>query len=134
MNRQHRESFLMAATRMGLNDYQAKRITRLAATYDRLAEAECNGDWPCDNGVREVIFCGRCGSGYVKSYTYLSPRDALTDNRGEVIAETNGRICKSCRTKDNISALCEEYGIAVEFQGDPRGWTVKLSKLESVAC
>ena len=118
MNRQHREAFLMAATRMGLNDYQAKRITRLAATHDRLAEAECNGDWPCDNGERKVVACSRCEAGYVRSAMY----------RGRTTL-TGYLICKSCRTEDLITDACRENGIGVEFQGDPRGWTVKLMPL-----
>jgi len=119
-----REEFMFDAARLGLNRHQAGRIARLAATHNRLAEAECNGDWPCYNGEREVETCHRCESGYVKSAMRYAGYRTLG---------VRTMICQSCKTEDNIKALCAEYGIGVEFQGDPRGWTVKLSRLESQA-
>ena len=118
----------MAATRMGLNNYQAKRITRLAATHDRLAEAECNGDWPCDNGERKVLTCSRCGAGYVRA----AMRQTKTRHTGDGCFVVQF-VCQSCRTEDLISTACRENGIGVEFQGDPRGWTVKLVPLPVAA-
>jgi hypothetical protein len=98
----------MHATRLGLNDYQARYITRLASAHDRHAEASCNGDWPYDNGERKVIFCRVCEGGMVRS---------KIDKHG---------VCESCRLDARILAYANECGIKAEVQGDPRGWTVKL--------
>lgn len=129
MDRKSREQFLMAASRLGLNDYMARRLCRLASTHNRLAEAECNGDWPCDNGERQVVECSRCGSGYVRSAMFRDHTQPKIQLPGESKPHWIPLICKSCKTQDNISALCREYGIGVEFQGDPRGWTVTLKPL-----
>ena len=129
MDRKSREQFLIHASRLGLNDYQSRRICRLASTHNRLAEAECNGDFPCDNGERKVLWCDRCGSGYARSHTYLAPREPLTGHE----APASGRICKSCKTEDAIRRVCSESEIGVDIQGDPRGWTVTLRPLVDVA-
>ena len=107
MRKVDRTAFMLNAARMGLGDHVVERLTRLAVTHDRLAEAECNGDWPCDNGERKVTFCSRCESGYVPSKVI----------RGQ---------CESCRTEERIKSLLFGSGVAAEFSGDPRGWTVKL--------
>ena len=110
MNRQHREQFLMAATRLGLNDYQARRFASMASTHQRLQEACCNGDYPSDNGERKVKTCPRCERAWVQSSFVKG-------------------VCPDCRIEDRITAFAVECGIAVEMQGDPRGWTVKLNPL-----
>ena len=107
-----REQFLMHCTRLGLNDYRARRFARMASTHDRLCEAQCNGDWPCDNGERKVIFCTRCEGGMVRS---------------KIVAG----VCEQCRLEDRITAYARECGVIAELRGDPRGWTVKLSRVES---
>ena len=114
MNRQHREQFLMHATRLGLTDWQARRFASMAATHQRLQEAACNGDYPADNGERKVKTCPRCEGGWVPTSFVKG-------------------VCPDCRIEDRIKAFADECGIAVELQGDPRGWTVKLSRIESVA-
>jgi hypothetical protein len=111
MNGRDREQFLMHCTRLGLNDYQARKFARFATTSDRLAEAACNGDWPFDNGERKVEWCVKCQSGMVRS---------------KMVAG----VCESCRLDARILAYADECGVACELQGDPRGWTVKLYKLE----
>ena len=107
MTRKDREERLLDAVRHGMTNSQARDFVRLAIRHNRLAEAECNGDYPCDNGARPVLACSRCEAGYVPTHI----------RRG---------LCDSCRTEDAIAALCKEVGVSVVFQGDPRGWTVKL--------
>jgi hypothetical protein len=41
----------------------ALRLLRWGRTYGRLAEAECNGDWPADNGTGGKV-CNKCQSIY----------------------------------------------------------------------
>ncbi len=53
MSRQNdRDQFIAEATQAGLHVSQARSLLRYAATLQRLAEAQCNGDWPADNGQR----------------------------------------------------------------------------------
>ncbi len=73
----------------------------------RLAEAECNGDWPCDNGERAVVFCSRCEAGYV-------------------VSKVKGGLCESCRVADRVDRLAKGYGLDAVHQGDPRGAVLKL--------
>ena len=88
-----------------------RRVLSWAATIQRLAAAECNGDWPCDNGERTVIACVRCEMGYVPS-------------------QLQSGVCPSCRAGDRVHHLLAPYGIQPVIQSDPRGACVKL-KLKS---
>lgn len=108
-----REDFIVAMAREGMPASVARLIMRHANTVQRLAVAECNGDWSCDNGERKVEFCGPCGAGYVESAM-----------RGKGPA----RMCQSCATGARLKALLSEcHGFAVaELGGDPRGACVKL--------
>lgn len=116
-----RRAFRDHAIRVGLSDYYVSKFTRLASTHNRLMEAECNGDWPCDNGERKVVECSRCGAGYVPSKMF---RDRTAPKTGPWIP----LICEGCRVEERIKALAAEAGVNVEIQGDPRGWTVKLRR------
>ena len=107
-----REAFLIDAIRNGLNDYHARLLTRRFVTHERLAEASCNGDWPCDNGERSVTFCSRCESGMVRSKMV----------RG---------VCESCRVEDAATAIVGNYpGLRLEINGDPRGWTMAIERVD----
>lgn len=85
----------------------ARAILRNAATHGRLAVAQCNGDWPADNGERKVKECDECGSCYVPS-------------------SFRGGVCPDCNVERRIKKQCEQFSIVPIFQGDPRGCTVKL--------
>lgn len=85
----------------------AVSLLRSAATLQRLAEAECNGDYPCDNGDRPVVFCSRCEAGYVRSHC-------------------RGGICDSCRVAERVDRLAKGYGLEAVHGGDPRGAVLKL--------
>lgn len=91
-----------------------RRIMRQGTTSLRLAEALCNGDWPCDNGERKLKECPECGTGYAPS----------SFRKG---------VCPDCRCEAIIREICLELGLRSEkgptepdFSGDPRGYTVKL--------
>lgn len=105
--REWREEFIAAMARNGQNVEVSRAILRVVATMNRLAEAECNGDWPCDNGERPVVQCQDCQSGYVKS-----------------AVRKDGR-CVNCHAQDKAKRLVPE-GWSAEFQGDPRGCVMTL--------
>jgi len=104
MRKRWREDWLMAAARAGIGDDAARRLSRYATTLRRLAEAQCNGDWPCDNGERKVEECSRCKGLWVRSVLL------------------RGKLCPDCRTEDLVRAVVAGLpGFSATFQGDPRG-------------
>ena len=62
-----RDEFIAQAAKAGLSDYQIAGVLRHASTLQRLAEAQCNGHWPADNGHRDVDPCPLCESLWVPS-------------------------------------------------------------------
>lgn len=102
-----RGRFLEILHSEGVPEPAARQVLRLATTLTRLAVAQCNGDWPCDNGEREIAFCIDCQSGMVPSKMV----------RG---------ICEDCRTTTRLTTLLDGFGIAAIMQGDPRGCVVRL--------
>ena len=111
MLRKWRDEFIGEAVQNGITVADARALLSKARTIKRLAEAQCNGDWPADNGERETAECPRCG-------TWWHP---------SAIGRRTGR-CVNCRAEDRTVALMGRYApvIRVDFQGDPRGCVVKL--------
>lgn len=104
-----REVFIAQSAKEGLPLEAARRLLRKAATLTRLAEAQCNGDWPADNGKREVKECPRCA-------TYWVPSTILKTG------------CPDCRAEDNVRQILKAYADGWTFttQGDPRGCPITL--------
>lgn len=104
------QHFIKRMALEGVDEGTARKLTRYAMTLHRLAEAQCNGDWPCDNGVRPVAPCGRCELLWV--HTVLKGKHNL---------------CPDCRTEDLVTkALAPFPGIKPAFHGDPRGAVLRL--------
>jgi hypothetical protein len=115
----HRETFITAllkrvptATRA-----DALRLLRWGRTYGRLAEARRNGDWPAGG----ITTCTRCESQW---------EPAACRGFGLV------HECPSCRAERIIRETCEAINARTgmrmgpcvpEFQGDPRGYAVRLA-------
>jgi hypothetical protein len=89
-----------------LNTYLT--IRRLAKKHHRLAEYSCNG---------EGVVGGRF-------WRLDNPSAFSLDKDG---CEVDVFDIESERIEAKIKALCDKVGFRVEFQGDPRGNTVKLS-------
>ena len=85
----------------------ARTLRRAGTTLQRLAEAQCNGDWPADNGERIVRACGVCECLWVPAVL-----KAQLDR---------GMVCQECRLQDRITKLLAGYGMVPIFNGDPRG-------------
>jgi len=106
-----RERAIIGLTQLGISEQDIRGTLRDARTLARLAEAACNGDWPCDNGGdRPVRFCSRCGGGMVRSKVLKG-------------------LCEDCRVSDRVEARLRPYaprGIGIELAGDPRGYVVKV--------
>lgn len=106
--RKDRDAFIASMTSEGVPVEVITSVLRDAATHQRLSEAACNGDWPCDNGERKVRPCARCEGGYVPSVLL------------------KGGLCPSCRAENRITAKLAPFRVTPDFSGDPRGCTVKL--------
>lgn len=96
-----------------LSDYGVsqlgRKFCRLSAKHCRLQEAQCNGDWPADNGVRPTATCPRCEMAWA-------------------VGQVKSKGCPDCRCEDQIRTLAEAHGLTAVFQGDPRGCTFKLER------
>lgn len=112
MSSKWREQTIAELSRAGIPLPTIRKLLRYGATLHRLAEAQCNGDYPADNGERKVVACARCESMWVRS-SMLFRKDATTHGPG--------LICKDCRTEDLIRQTCREADLIPEINGDPRG-------------
>lgn len=106
---QERGAFIEKLRAAGVPEAIALAVLRDANTLDRLAVAQCNGDWPADNGERRVVECKTCGSYWVPS-----------DLKGK------DKACGDCRAAKRITDRLNPFGIVPIFNGDPRGAVVKL--------
>jgi hypothetical protein len=95
-----------------LNEAAAKFL-RYASTLHRLAEAQCNGDYPYEHGASAAPrggyrTCVQCEGQWFPS------------------AVNKAGICVDCRTATKVKALAAEYGYTAYVQGDPRGYVLRL--------
>ena len=102
-------------------------IRRLAKKHHRLAEMSCNGQ----GFVRGVLYTTGPVSqvpGYEKAqYGFEAKTAYLHPNCGGFLEELTIFDSESHKVEEKIRALCAKIGFTVEFQGDPRGNTVKLA-------
>ena len=94
-------------------------LRRLSIKHHRLAEMDCNGEGvirgihyytgPIDDYARRTYGYG------VKSAYLLNSETTIFDVESEKVF-------------DKINGICNRLGLRVEFQGDPRGYTVKVFK------
>ena len=115
-----REHFIATLAWYDVRPDVARRVLRYAATLQRLAEAQCNGDWPADNGERLVEPCLRCQARFV-----LRVMRAVPGQNGQPCRW----LCPDCRTSDLARAyvVANLPGWSVTFAGDPRGCVVMLT-------
>jgi hypothetical protein len=107
MSYQHeREQFIVRMTQEGLPLDVTRSLLRAATTLQRLAEAQCNGDWPADNGERKVFPCAQCEQQWVPSSLVKG-------------------ICQDCRLVARVTKQMPE-GWTVDTQGDPRGYVLRV--------
>lgn len=103
----------------------AAAFLRLSTTLHRLAEARCNGDWPCDNGQRAVEWCPLCEGGYVKSAIQGGPlaRGAYERSNQPTDMIATAKACPDCRAVERAHQLAARHipTHKIITQGDPRG-------------
>jgi len=114
-----RDEFIVKMTKAGLDIEAIRALLRLATTIQRLAVAQCNGDYPADNGQRETEACPTCERHWapesLKKHSALGP----------------GKHCEDCRAEARLPVLLEGTGWKAVTAGDPRGYTLKLYRADS---
>lgn len=134
-SRREREQFIARAVQHGIHYDDACKLLRFAATLQRLAEAQCNGDWPADHGdAWPTRACSLCGSNWaVTAFRFQRGIDGVKESR-----------CPDCRATERARAFtaslcaddcarryldgshnCDVMWCA-DFQGDPRGYVFRL--------
>lgn len=113
-----RDEFIATMTKEGLSVDKARALLRYASTLHRLAEAQCNGDWPYngDRGhqwqSRHFVTCPDCeSSGVAKSSMRTSNQHV--------------KVCPDCRTTELVKAALPE-GFKAIVNRDPRGAVLKI--------
>lgn len=101
---------LLGMGTLGITEHHAKALLRLGATIHRLAEAQCNGDWPADNGVRPTVECQKCGSFWARA----------------ALRKTRDNACPDCCAAEDAQKLASIYGLKAVCGGDPRGSVLTL--------
>ena len=101
---QHRERFvtqMLAETQAPAAEHLARLLLRHGKTYSRLQEAHCNGvgEW-----------CGESNESF-------SRRQARFE---KWIDKREGQI------ERRIARIAQALGYVADFQGDPRGYTVRI--------
>lgn len=113
---QERERTIADLARDGMATRDITRILRQATTLHRLAEAQCNGDYPYANGSEwsrsaspsRLKICPECADEWAKT------------------AFRKG-VCPDCRAQAIVRAIVATYpGWTVAFGGDPRGCVLHL--------
>ena len=109
MRQRDREECIALLSRENVPLRVIRDLLRYGATLRRLAEAQCNGDWPADNGQRETVACS--GAEDQGCGTYWAPE----------VLRGRTRACPDCRAQALVRAACEPHGLEPIFGGDPRG-------------
>lgn len=146
-----REEFIGQAVRAGLTTDTARYLMRQAATLQRLAEAQCNGDWPY-NGDRDrpsmtFRLCDPCGKVGCRECAGTGigceacPRTGCQTCQGTGRLQTNGRerqhwdrfyrTCDRCnvliaRSQVTGAGVCADCRAEDRAQAAlPEGWRLK---------
>jgi len=120
-----RDRFISWAGAQGFHlESQTLKLLRYASTLQRLAVAQCNGDYPADNGERKVVACGRCEGLWVRSSMRNDLTKPFVDGRAQL-------VCRDCRTVELAEKVLVGMPWIAEAQGDPRGYVLSLYPKDS---
>ena len=128
-----REDFIAKMVRHGMSTATARLLLRHAQTYHRLSERECNGDDWCggDSALAKRLgllvrcplkgklacTCGKLASDAAhQCVTRSSVRMAQIERRVGTILEFEGYVPNA-----------PHFKFAADFQGDPRGYVLKIA-------
>lgn len=124
-----RDEFIVEMRAEGLTLDAIRTILRYSNTLDRLAVAQCNGDFPADHGdAWPTEPCPNCGSCWHPSAITRVPA-SLVRHLGPAdpaVTKEPTRACIDCRTAARVRALLPP-GFTAHFGGDPRGCVLSIS-------
>ena len=103
-----RDEFMAHMGQEGMPASVARRLLSKSATLARLAVAQCNGDYPADNGERSTAECPECGLNWAP----------------EAIHKQGCVKCVARAHVLDIMARLDLPGFGVTFNSDPRGYAV----------
>lgn len=104
-----RDAFLVVMANHGLPLAVSRDLLRHATRLHHLAEAQCNGAWPFENGSgRFTEPCSVC-------MTSCDPRQL----------KGKAKECPDCRVSARVRSILPKNWTAV-FQGDPRGCVLRV--------
>ena len=94
-----------------------QRIARLSKKHQRQSVNSCNG-YGIVNG--QMYYGGQIDDYAKRTYGY-GVKSSYLDNCEESVFDK-----EISKIEDKINLLVKDTRFTVEYQGDPRGWTVKL--------
>jgi len=134
-SRRDRETAIRNMDALGIRPDDQRRFLRLGATLQRLAEAQCNGDYPADNGQRHAVACGM--RHYHSRDQGLSVCNLVKVSEGcgslwvpSSLRKTRGYLCPDCCVTEDARKLAASYGLHAIINGDPRGAILRLATAE----
>ncbi len=111
----------------------ARKLLRAGATLQRLAEAQCNGDWPYDEGnyrtegkPEAYDTCPNCEN-RVRRVTLKRVAYLTEGKRGRTYYRPE---CPECRARERVRVLLTPYGLVPRFDGDPRGPVLRVFRAD----
>jgi hypothetical protein len=116
MNELHRVGYTFEGAIEALPELMTLR--RLANKHRKLAEMDCNGV----GVVRGVCYYNGTIDNYARREYGPFVQSAYTSDDVTVFDVESDKV------QAKIEAICARLGLRVEFQGDPRGYTVKVFK------
>lgn len=122
-----RDLFIARATRIGVPIDIVRALLRAATTHHRLSERECNGDDWCEGDTARAKRIGLlvdCPNAAMRSEAWCPVCSARNASEGHDLV-TRSSVAME-RLEGRLRKLMLPSGVSVDFQGDPRGYTVRL--------
>lgn len=125
-----RDRFLYQMAELGVPIGDARRILRAAATIQRCNEASCSYEWADKDRVAcpGVKVAADCICDYDASRDGCPAHTCMKENPCiHSPHSTVQRVERTAKSRENlIVKILAPYGLEPSFQGDPRGWCVRI--------
>ena len=121
-----RDEFIAIATQEGLTLDTARKLLRHATTLHRLAEAQCNGDWPY-NGDRDRPMVNEWQGRPIVREKWDRRYVVCPECEASGVSKSAMRkgVCPDCRTSQLVKTALPT-GYEAIINGDPRGAVLKI--------
>lgn len=123
---EERGRFIERMREEGVPETVARKIMRHTRTLERLAVAECNGDYPYNIHIDCHYPHCRCWKGPAFLCRLCDTFVAEPTLRDIQASDPTRGLCQACAIQGHMLALLKPYRVSAVFKGDPRGAVVKL--------